>query len=118
MEHSLIVDGVGILIMRPAYRIWIDELWSEYGRLLLEGNPEQLRSLSEHVWRNTRKPMKVHGQMSARDWAKSASGRNLRWEIVGIVLTLAGLIAINLSNWDTIFDKYVPPALKRVSVSR
>jgi hypothetical protein len=94
----------GILIMQPAYRIWIDELWSEFGQLLIEGRPDQLRNLSELVWRNTRKPMKVHGQMTAREWAKQASGRNLRWEIVGVILTLTGLIAINLSNWDNIFD--------------
>ncbi|KAK1063367.1 hypothetical protein LTR74_009523 [Friedmanniomyces endolithicus] len=94
----------GILVMQPAYRIWIDELWSEFGRLLLEGNPDQLRNLSELVWRNTSKPLKVHGQMTPRDWAKSATGRNLRWEVVGVILTLAGLIAINLSNWDSIFD--------------
>lgn len=94
----------GVLVMQPAYRIWIDELWSEFGRLLVEGKPDQLRSLSELVWRNTRKPMKVHGQMTIQEWAKSASGRNLRWEIVGIILTHAGLTAINLSNWDSIFD--------------
>jgi len=94
----------GIVVMQPAYRIWIDELWAEWGGLLTEGKPDQLRSLSELVWRNTRRPMKVHGQMTAREWAKSASGRGLRWEIVGIILSMAGLIAINLSNWDTIFD--------------
>ncbi|KAK5720374.1 hypothetical protein LTR17_015091 [Elasticomyces elasticus] len=94
----------GILIMQPAYRIWIDDLWAEFGRLLLEGNTDQLRNLSELVWRNTRTPMKVHGQMTPREWAKSASGRNLRWEVVGVILTLAGLIAINLSSWDAIFD--------------
>jgi hypothetical protein len=101
----------GIVVMKPAYRIWIDELWSEFGRLLQEGNPEQLRSLSELVWRNTRRPMKIHSQMTAREWAKSASGRNLRWEVVGVILSLVGLIAVNLSNWDSIFDsireKYV-----------
>lgn len=94
----------GIVVMQPAYRIWIDELWTEWGKLLTEGKPDQLRSLSDLVWRNTRRPMKVHGQMTAREWAKSASGRGLRWEIVGIILSMAGLIAINLSNWDTIFD--------------
>ncbi|KAF7196321.1 hypothetical protein HII31_02388, partial [Pseudocercospora fuligena] len=69
-----------------------------------QGNSEQMRSLSELVWRNTRRPMRVHGSMTAREWAKSASGRNLRWEVVGVVLSLVGLIAVNLSNWDTIFD--------------
>ncbi|EMC94082.1 hypothetical protein BAUCODRAFT_36555 [Baudoinia panamericana UAMH 10762] len=105
----------GILVMQPAYRIWIDELWSEFGRLLVQGNPEQLRSLSELVWRNTRKPMKIHGNMTAREWAKAASGRNLRWEIVGIILTLAGLIATNLSNWDSIFDNIRDRYIDRAS---
>lgn len=42
--------------------------------------------------------------MTAREWAKSVSGRNLRWEVVGIILSFAGLVAVNLSNWDSIFD--------------
>jgi hypothetical protein len=104
----------GIVVLQPIYRIWIDELWSEFGRLLQESNPEQLRSLSELVWRNTRKPMKIHGNMTAREWAKAASGRNLRWEVVGVILSLVGLIAVNLSNWDSIFDsireKYIDRA--------
>ena len=75
----------GIVVGQPIFRIWVDEMWSEFGQILTEGKPEQLRSLSELVWRNTRRPMKVNGQMTAREWAKSASGRNLRWEIVGLV---------------------------------
>ena len=63
-----------------------------------------LRSLSELVWRNTRKPFKAHNGMSAREWAQSASGRYLRWEVVGVILSFAGLVAVNLSNWDSIFE--------------
>ena len=48
--------------------------------------------------------MKVHGNMTAREWAKSASGKHLRWEVVGVILSLVGLIAVNLSNYDSIFD--------------
>lgn len=94
----------GLVVMQPVFKIWIDELWSEFGRILTEAKPEQLVSLSEMVWRNTRRPLKVHGNMNAREWAKSASGRNLRWEVVGIILSLVGLVAVNLSNWDSIFD--------------
>lgn len=94
----------GIVVTQPALRIWIDELWSEFGELLQQGNPEQLRSMAELVWRNTRKPMKTHNQMTAREWANSASGRNLRWEVVGVILSIVGLVAANLSNWDSIFD--------------
>jgi len=94
----------GIMVTRPVFQLWMDELWSEFGRLLQEGDADQLRSLSEMVWRNTRKPLKVHGQMTAAEWARSASGRNLRWEVVGMILSMVGLIAVNLSNWDSIFD--------------
>ncbi len=101
----------GIVVTKPVYRLWIEELWSEFGRLLQDGNPDQLRSLSELVWRNTRRPMKVHAGTTAREWARAASGRNLRWEVVGVILSLVGLIAVNLSNWDSIFEsireKYV-----------
>ena len=94
----------GYRVMQPVFRIWTDELWSEFGDLLLEGTPEQLRSLSEMVWRNTRKPMKIHGQMTAREWAQSASGRKLRWEVVGTILSMVGMVAVSLSHWDSIFD--------------
>ena len=94
----------GLLLMHPACIIWIEDLWSEFGQLLQDGRPDQLRNLSELVWRNTRKSMKVNGQVSAKDWAKSVTGRNLRWEVVGTVLSLVGIIAMCLSDWDTIFD--------------
>ncbi|EME44985.1 hypothetical protein DOTSEDRAFT_70886 [Dothistroma septosporum NZE10] len=94
----------GICVIQPVFRIWVDEVWNEFGQILEQGDLEKLRNLSELVWRNTRRPMKVHGKMTAREWAKAASGRNLRWEVVGVILSLVGLTAINLSNWDTIFD--------------
>nr|OQO20119.1 hypothetical protein B0A51_10020 [Rachicladosporium sp. CCFEE 5018] len=94
----------GIVVMQPVFRVWIDEMWREFGSLLSEGRPDQLYALSELIWRNTRRPMKTHGQMTAHEWAKAASGRGLRWEVVGILLSLIGLVAVNLSNWDTIFD--------------
>lgn len=94
----------GIVVSQTAYSIWVEELWSEFGRLLQDAHMDQLMSLSEMVWRNTRRPMKVHGQMTAREWARSASGRNLRWEVVGTIFSLVGLVAANLSCWDSIFE--------------
>ena len=78
----------GILVLHPMWRIFVDELWSEFGQLLADGGQEQLHSLSELVWRNTRRPLKVNGQMTACEWTKAVSGRNTRWEIVGIILSL------------------------------
>lgn len=86
------------------FKIWIDELWTEYGQILAHGQPEELIALSELVWCNTRQPLKVHGDMTAKEWAKSASGKHLRWEVVGSILSMVGLIAVNLSSYDSIFD--------------
>ncbi|KAI7189735.1 hypothetical protein KC316_g5281 [Hortaea werneckii] len=105
----------GILVAESAYRIWVDDLWAEFGTVLTTGKMEDLRGLSELVWRNTKCPPKTHGNMSAREWAKSATGRGLRWEVIGIILSLTGLTAANLSDWDTIFheigDHYVDRAM-------
>ncbi|CZT25096.1 uncharacterized protein RCC_10825 [Ramularia collo-cygni] len=94
----------GIILTRPVTQCLLDGLWLEFGPILEEGRPEELLSLSELVWRNTREPMKVRGDMTARDWAHSASGRNLRWESVGVILSLVGLISLSLNNWDAIFE--------------
>lgn len=105
----------GILVAESAYRIWVDDLWAEFGTVLATGKMEELRGLSELVWRNTKCPPKTHGNMSAREWAKSATGHGLRWEVIGIILSLTGLTAANLSDWDSIFheigDHYVDRAM-------
>ncbi|KJX93304.1 transcription factor C6 like protein [Zymoseptoria brevis] len=93
------------MVKQPIFQVWADELWDQFGPLLTEGRPDQLRALSEQVWRNTRRPMEVNGKMCARDWARSSSGQNLRWEVVGCLMTLVGLVACSLSNWDGIFDQ-------------
>lgn len=104
-----------IVTIQAFFRIWIDEMWAQFGDTIQYGSPDELRSLSELVWRNTRKPMKTSGDMTAPEWVKSASGRNLRWEVVGIILSIVGLIVVNLSNWDSIFDSVRDKFVSRVA---
>lgn len=59
-----------LTLPRSDLGIWMDELWSEFGQLLVDGQPDELRSLSEHVWRNTQRPMKIHAEMTATEWAR------------------------------------------------
>lgn len=94
----------GIVIMLPVLTTWVDELWAEWGPLLAEGRPDDLLALSRLVWRNTRSPFKSHARMTTKEWAKSASGKGLRWEVVGVILTVSGLTATSLSRWDSIFE--------------
>ena len=59
--------------------------------------------------------MKTHGQMTAKEWARAASGRNLRWEVVGIILSMVGLVAVNLSNWESIFQSIQEKFVERAT---
>lgn len=94
----------GIIVPQPIFQEWIDCLWQVWGTVLVEGDPDTLRNLCRLIWDNTQKPMKVSGNMTALAWAAQASGRNLRWETIAAILSVVGLVAINLSDWDAIID--------------
>lgn len=76
----------GLIILQPVFRIWFDDLWNEWGPILTNGSRSQLLRLSELVWRNTRQPVRTDGNMSAIEWSKNATGRGIRWEVVGLIL--------------------------------
>ena len=97
------VTGDGVAIMQPALQIFIEDTWTELGGILQRGDADELRALSELVWRNTRKRISTNSQTTARAWARSACGQNLRWEVVGLVLCTIGLQAGALSAWDPLF---------------
>ncbi|KAM0722660.1 hypothetical protein Q7P37_002101 [Cladosporium fusiforme] len=92
------------IVLQPVFRIWFDDMWNEFEDIWTDPSPEQLYALSEMVWRNTRQSIEVHGNMTPGEWARTATGKNLRWEIIGLILSLVGLVAVNLSDWDSIFD--------------
>lgn len=93
----------GILVTEPMVKQWTESLWSFHGDVLLERNPEQMRQLSELVFRNTHRPLKFDGTTSARRWTAMSSGPQLRWEVVGIIFCLVGLLAVTLPDSDEIF---------------
>jgi hypothetical protein len=92
------------IVLQPVFRIWQDEMWNVHKDVLTAARPDELYALSEMVWRNTRQPLELNGQMTYSDWAHAATGVNLRWEVIGMILSLVGLVAVNLSDWDSIFD--------------
>lgn len=78
-----IIDGFSV--SNPVFRLWIEQIWTAFGPILLQRSQSQLENLSELVWQNTRRPMQIHGQLTMREWAIAASGKNLRWEVIGTV---------------------------------
>lgn len=92
----------GIITIEPIIKQWTALLWSEYAEVLQNQNSEELRALSEHVWRNTDQRLKSENTKTSREWIKLSSGKNLRWEVVGITLCLVGMVATTVPDWDPI----------------
>lgn len=107
----------GSMVLQSVFRIWQDEMWNVHRDTLTEARPDQLYALSELIWRNTRRPVELHGQMTSSEWAMAATGMNLRWEVIGMILALVGLVAVNLSDWDSIFDDIRDTIVDRATFS-
>jgi hypothetical protein len=107
----------GSMVLQSVFRIWQDEMWNVHREALTEARPDQLYALSELIWRNTRRPVELHGQMTSVEWAAAATGMNLRWEVIGMILALVGLVAVNLSDWDSIFDDIRDTIVDRATFS-
>ena len=105
------------IVLQPVFRIWQEEMWNVHKDVLTEAKPDELYALSEMVWRNTRRPVVFNGQMTYSEWAASSTGNNLRWEVIGMILACVGIVAGNLSDWDSIFDDIRDDIVDRVTFS-
>lgn len=97
--------GRGIILVEPMIKIFTAGIWSFWGKTLREQNPKDLRRMSERIWQNTLKPVSrlLDRHTSPRVFCAAVTGENLRWEIVGIVVTLVALLCQSLSDADPIF---------------
>ncbi|KAL5385470.1 hypothetical protein PMIN06_005624 [Paraphaeosphaeria minitans] len=97
--------GRGIVLVEPMIKIFTAGVWSVWGKTLRDQNPKELRRMSERIWENTMKPVSrlLHRHTSPREFCSAVTGENLRWEIVGIIVTLVALLCQSLSDADPIF---------------
>ncbi|KAF2440004.1 hypothetical protein P171DRAFT_447960 [Karstenula rhodostoma CBS 690.94] len=97
--------GRGIVLIEPMIKIFTSGVWSVWGKILRDQNPKELRRMSERIWHNTLKPVSrlLHRHTSPREFCTAVTGENLRWEIVGIIVTLVALLCQSLSDADPIF---------------
>lgn len=94
----------GMMIIRPVYDIWMREIWNEFGPLLKSfKSVKDLYGFSELVWRNTLDSMPLDAYTTGRKWALLGTGRNLRWETVGLIFSGVGVLGSSLGDRDAIF---------------
>lgn len=111
-DHSLKLME-GYLIPAPIYRIWLDGLKVFVNH---ETSPEKLERQALRIWRNTLQPMCCNGNMSAMDWALQATGENLRFETLGLLIASVSTIACQLPRWHSLFK--IHPTFNKMSLTK
>jgi hypothetical protein len=80
--------------------MYLDGLWSTWHKTLESQKPADLRLMSEKIWENTLKPVSrfLHRNTTPRDFCANITGAFLRWEVVGLIVTLVSLLAQSLKG--------------------
>ena len=72
-----------MVMHEPTIKACLDSLWSTYGDCLEEPkNPEKLLAMSEELYMNGREPFDTDFSQSPKEWLKTFTGHQYRWEIV------------------------------------
>lgn len=53
-------------------------------------------ALSQRLFEKANEPVEIHSAMTLEEFAAQYTGLNLRWETVGLIITLAGYVLLNL----------------------
>jgi hypothetical protein len=84
----------GMLIIEPMMEIWTNGLWRVWRGVLESQTADGLRQMSQRVWQNTMKPLSrlLNRHTAPREFLARTTGEDLRWEVVGIILSIVGLL--------------------------
>ncbi|OTB02608.1 hypothetical protein M426DRAFT_322530 [Hypoxylon sp. CI-4A] len=88
-----ICEDESCICVEPIMKEWLWGIWTHHGDVLRDQNPEKIRRLCELVWRNTQTPLVCNENTTAIQWARAATGPGLRWEVIGLIATVAGQCA-------------------------
>ncbi|KAH7392442.1 hypothetical protein DE146DRAFT_141069 [Phaeosphaeria sp. MPI-PUGE-AT-0046c] len=95
----------GVVVIEPMVKIYLEGLWSTWHRTLESQKPTDLRLMSEKIWENTLTPVsrRLDRHTTPREFCASVTGAFLRWEVVGILVTLVSLVVQSLKDGDPVF---------------
>ncbi|WPG97832.1 Hypothetical protein R9X50_00061300 [Acrodontium crateriforme] len=94
--------------------IWMEGMFSECDHFQ-DSSFEEFKPISHLIWRNTVESKGINSGMSFREWAEQCTGPGLRWEIIGIILTLAAIMAHEIDDWEGVFENAPESYIDRAS---
>ncbi|KAF3033546.1 hypothetical protein E8E12_000688 [Didymella heteroderae] len=86
-------------------KIFLDELSASWNHILKSSRDEDLREMSAQVWNNTSRPLSqsLRRDTTARDFCTNVTGVDVRWEVIGLIVSLVALVAQSLKDGDPVF---------------
>ena len=92
----------------------IESLRSTFDSLDLGSDIEaQFQALVYQISQNTSRPLTTHRSMSVHEYCASFSGKSLRWESLGIVLSISGISLMSTSDNDPDLVQVAPSSEAR-----
>lgn len=90
----------GVVVIEPMVKIYLEGLWSTWHKTLESQKPADLRLMSEKIWENTLTPVSrlLDRHTTPREFCSNVTGAFLRWEVIGILVTLVSLVAQSLKG--------------------
>lgn len=85
---------------------WLNQLWAVHGDTLASQEPVAIRKLSERIWRNTLATLNYDGDTTVLAYAQASGGLNLRWEVIGLICSMAASAVLEAAPTDHIFDEH------------
>ena len=100
----------GVVIIEPMVKIYLDGLWSTWHKVLELSEAANLQAMSEQIWENTSKPLSrlLKRDTTPREFCADVTGANLRWEVIGILVSLVSLVAQSLKGMLSILYRIKP----------
>lgn len=90
----------GFIMLGPMVKIYTDGIWSTWHKALGAKQPADLTRMSEKIWDNTLRPVSrlLNRHTTPREFCANVTGEFLRWEVVGLIVTLVSLLAQSLKG--------------------
>ncbi|KAJ4991457.1 hypothetical protein SVAN01_03104 [Stagonosporopsis vannaccii] len=109
----------GVVVIEPMVKIYLDGLWSAWHKTLECSKVMDLQAMSAQVWENTSKPLSrfLRRDTTPRGFCTNVTGVDLRWETVGIIVSLISLVAQSLKDGDPVFCSHDAPPVDRAALA-
>jgi hypothetical protein len=96
----------GIVVIEPMVDVYTSGIWSTWHKTLELQRPNDLYLMSQKIWENTLKPTDtlMNRDTTAQEFCTNFTGPSLRWEVVGLIMTLVSLLTQSLKGGRTLFS--------------